>query len=54
MAKQKNTTNKKKHTKLLNQKKTKKQLAKDLNKIRLKEIIQKAHLDNPNDKSNDL
>lgn len=43
MAKQKNTDNKKKHTKLLNQKKSKKQLAKDLNKIRLKEIIKKVN-----------
>lgn len=43
MAKQKNTNNKKKHTKLLNQKKTKKQLAKELNKARLKEIIAKAN-----------
>ncbi|MFT6502527.1 MAG: hypothetical protein ACJASQ_002654 [Crocinitomicaceae bacterium] len=43
MAKQKNTVNKKKHTKLMNQKKTKKQLAKDSNKLRLKEIIKKAN-----------
>jgi hypothetical protein len=43
MAKQKNTDNKRKHTKLLNQKKSTKQLAKDLNRIRLKEIIQKAN-----------
>ena len=43
MAKQKNTNNKKKHTKLLNHKKTKKQLAKELNKARLKEIIAKAN-----------
>lgn len=43
MAKQKNTDNKKKHTKLLNQKKSKKQLAKNLNKSRLRQIIQKAN-----------
>ena len=43
MAKQKNTANKKKHTKLLNQKKNKKQEAKELNKLRLKEISRKAN-----------
>ncbi|MFT6246242.1 MAG: hypothetical protein ACJAXI_003019 [Crocinitomicaceae bacterium] len=43
MAKQKNTVSKKKHTKLMNQKKTKKQLAKDSNKLRLKKIIKKAN-----------
>ena len=45
MAKQgklKNGNNKAKHTKLLNQKKNKKQLEKEANKIRLKEIIKKA------------
>lgn len=43
MAKQKNTANKKKHTKLLNQKKNKKQQAKELNKLRLKEISRKVN-----------
>lgn len=38
MTKQKNTSNKKKHTKLLNQKKDKKRLAKEKTKQRLKEI----------------
>lgn len=48
MAKQgklKNGRNKAKHTKLLTQKKNKKQLEKEANKQRLKEIIKKAHLD---------
>jgi len=43
MAKQKNTDNKAKHTKLLNQKKSKKRTAKELKKMRLKEIIKKAN-----------
>ncbi len=43
MAKQKNTNNKKKHTKLLNQKKTKKRTSKELNAIKLKEIAQLAN-----------
>ena len=38
MAKQKNGANKKKHTKLLNQKKAKKKEAKELNKLKLKEL----------------
>lgn len=41
MAKQKNTSNKKKHTKLLNQKKSKKQLAKELNKLKIREMNKK-------------
>jgi len=45
MAKQgklKNGNNKAKHTKLLNQKKNKKQLAKEANKERLREILTKS------------
>ena len=41
MAKQKNTSNKKKHTKLLNQKKSKKQIAKELNKLKIREMNKK-------------
>ena len=41
MTKQKNTSNKKKHTKLLNQKKSKKQVAKELNKQKLREMNKK-------------
>lgn len=43
MAKQKNTTNKKKHTKLLNQKKNKKQTAKELNKERIRSMNRLAN-----------
>lgn len=43
MAKQKNTANKKKHTKLLNQKKNKKQQSKEQNNLRLKELNKKAN-----------
>ena len=43
MAKQKNTTNKKKHTKLLNQKKSKKQNSKELNKAKIKEMNRLAN-----------
>lgn len=42
MAKQKNTANKKKHTRLLNQKKAKKRNAKILLAERLKEVMRKA------------
>ncbi|MCH2224954.1 MAG: hypothetical protein MK066_09320 [Crocinitomicaceae bacterium] len=42
MAKQKNTVNKAKHSKLMQQKKNRKQRAKEENKRRLKEIIQQA------------
>ena len=42
MAKQKNTDNKKLHTKLMDQKKNKKQLQKEKNKIRLRELNQLA------------
>lgn len=43
MAKQKNTDNKKKHSKLMNQKKVKKQKAKDLLAARKKEITRKIN-----------
>ncbi|MDX2361254.1 MAG: hypothetical protein QNK23_10635 [Crocinitomicaceae bacterium] len=43
MAKQKNTDNKKKHTKLLTQKNNKKRTTKELNKIRLREIARKMN-----------
>lgn len=43
MAKQKNITNKKKHTKLLNQKKSKKQNSKELNKAKIKEMNRLAN-----------
>ena len=43
MAKQKNTANKKKHTRLLNQKKAKKRNAKILLAERLKEVMRKAN-----------
>ncbi len=42
MAKQKNTDNKKLHSKLMDQKKNKKQLQKEKNKIRLRELNQIA------------
>ena len=42
MAKQKNTDNKKLHSKLMDQKKNKKQLQKEKNKIRLRELNQLA------------
>jgi hypothetical protein len=42
MAKQKNPANKKKHTRLLNQKKAKKRNAKILLAERLKEVMRKA------------
>ena len=38
MAKQKNTDNKKLHTKLMDQKKNKKQLQKEKNQLRLREL----------------
>lgn len=43
MAKQKNTNNKKLHTKLLDQKKNKKQSAKELNRLRIRELNQLAN-----------
>lgn len=43
MAKQKNGNNKAKHTKLLTQKKNKKKLQKEANKMRLKEIAKLAN-----------
>lgn len=43
MAKQKNTDNKKLHSKLMAQKKNKKQLTKELNKQRLRELNQLAN-----------
>ena len=43
MTKQKNTNNKKLHTKLLDQKKNKKQAQKELNKVRIREMNQKAN-----------
>jgi hypothetical protein len=43
MAKQKNTVNKKLHTKLLGQKKNKKQLEKEANRLRLREMNQRAN-----------
>ena len=43
MAKQKNTANKKLHSKLLGQKKTKKQQEKEANRLRLREMNQRAN-----------
>jgi len=43
MAKQKNTSNKKKHTKLLNQKKAKKQKEKELNRLKIREMNKRAN-----------
>ena len=43
MAKQKNTDNKKLHSKLMGQKKNKKQVAKELNKQKLRELNQLAN-----------
>lgn len=43
MAKQKNTSNKKKHTKLLNQKKSRKQNAKVENKRKIRGMNQRAN-----------
>ena len=43
MAKQKNTSNKKKHTKLMTQKKSRKQNAKDANKQKIREMNQRAN-----------
>ena len=43
MSKQKNTDNKKLHYKLMDQKKNKKQVAKELNKQRLRELNQLAN-----------
>ena len=46
MAKQKNTSNKKLHSKLLGQKKNKKQQQQEANKIRLREMNQRANQEN--------
>jgi hypothetical protein len=43
VAKQKNTDNKKLHSKLMDQKKNRKQAAKELNKQRLRELNQLAN-----------
>jgi hypothetical protein len=43
VSKQKNTDNKKLHSKLLGQKKNKKQVAKELNKQKLRELNQLAN-----------
>jgi hypothetical protein len=43
MAKQKNTSNKKKHTKLLTQKKSKKQREKEANKLRIRAMNQRTN-----------
>ncbi|WP_300354372.1 hypothetical protein [Fluviicola sp.] len=43
MSKQKNTDNKKLHSKLMGQKKNKKQVAKELNKQKLRELNQLAN-----------
>ncbi len=43
MTKQKNTENKKLHSKLMGQKKNKKQLQKEKNKLRIRELNQKAN-----------
>ena len=43
MAKQKNTSNKKLHSKLMGQKKNKKQLQKEANKLRIREMNQRAN-----------
>ncbi len=51
MAKQKNTSNKKLHTKLLGQKKSRKQTAKELNKIRIRELNQLANKNKTEDQS---
>jgi len=52
MAKQKNTSNKKLHSKLMGQKKSKKQQEKDANKIRLREMNKRANLGNPKPEEN--
>ncbi len=43
MAKQKNTNNKKLHSKLLGQKKSKKQEQKEANKLRIREMNKRAN-----------
>jgi len=43
MTKQKNTSNKKLHSKLLKQKKEKKHSQKEINKVRIREMNQKAN-----------
>ena len=45
MAKQKNTSNKKLHSKLIKQKKNKKQQAKEANRIRIREMNKRANED---------
>jgi hypothetical protein len=52
MAKQKNTVNKKLHSKLMEQKKNKKQLQKEKNKLRLRELNQKVNELNNSDSEN--
>ena len=52
MAKQKNTVNKKLHSKLMEQKKNKKQQEKEKNKLRLRELYQKANQLNNSDSEN--
>ena len=52
MAKQKNTENKKLHSKLMEQKKNKKQLQKEKNKLRLRELNQKVNELNNSDSEN--
>ena len=52
MAKQKNTVNKKLHSKLMDQKKNKKQQEKEKNKLRLRELYQKANQLNNSDSEN--
>lgn len=52
MAKQKNTDNKKLHSKLMEQKKNKKLLQKEKNKLRLRELNQKVNELNNSDSEN--
>lgn len=52
MSKQKNTSNKKLHTKLLNKKKNKKQEEKELNKIRIRELNKLVNQRNADSESN--
>ncbi len=49
MAKQKNTNNKKLHSKLLGQKKSKKQEQKEANKLRIREMNKRANQENSGD-----
>lgn len=52
MAKQKNTSNKKLHSKLMGQKKSKKQQEKEANKLRIREMNQRANQVKPENTEN--